>query len=133
MKKDFTDPIVEFSTLIEILRGRTLQQPEQRGYTYLVDGEAEGDHLTYAALDCQARSIGALLQSYQAAGDRALLLYPAGLEFIAAAIALLAASSSTRRYAPVLAILRCPRYWRTFSMPAVFIVCIPIECFKQWG
>ena len=37
------------------------------------------------------------------------------------------------RYAPVLAILRCPRYWRTFSMPAVFIVCIPIECFKQWG
>jgi len=84
MKKDFTDPIVEFSTLIEILRGRTLQQPEQRGYTYLVDGEAEGDHLTYAALDCQARSIGALLQSYQAAGDRALLLYPAGLEFIAA-------------------------------------------------
>src|ERR1700687_2046354 len=44
----------------------------------------EGDHLTYAALDCQARSIGALLQSYRARGERALLLYPAGLEFIAA-------------------------------------------------
>src|SRR5450759_670711 len=84
MKKDLTDPIVEFSTLVEILRWRALHQPEQRTYTYLVDGEAEGDNLTYAALDCQARSIGALLQSYRASGERALLLYPAGLEFIAA-------------------------------------------------
>lgn len=83
-KEDVTDSIVELSTLVEILRWRALQQPEQRTYTYLVDGEAEGDHLTYAALDCQARSIGALLQSYQANGGRALLLYPAGLEFIAA-------------------------------------------------
>ena len=84
MKKDLTDPIAEFSTLVEILRWRAIQQPEQRTYTYLVDGEAEGDALTYAALDCQARSIGALLQSYRASGERALLLYPAGLEFIAA-------------------------------------------------
>jgi len=84
MKKDLTDPIAEFSTLVEILRWRAIQQPEQRTYTYLVDGEAEGDHLTYAALDCQARSIGALLQSYGASGERALLLYPAGLEFITA-------------------------------------------------
>jgi len=84
MKKDLPDPIVEFCTLVEILRWRALQQPEQRTYIYLVDGEAEGDDLTYAALDCQARSIGALLQSYRASGERALLLYPAGLEFIAA-------------------------------------------------
>ena len=84
MKKDLTDPIAEFSTLVEILRWRAIQQPEQRTYTYLVDGEAEGDNLTYAALDCQARSLGALLQSYQASGERALLLYPAGLEFITA-------------------------------------------------
>src|ERR1700736_1856580 len=84
MKKDLTDPVAEFSTLVEILRWRALQQPEQRTYTYLVDGEAEGDNLTYAALDSQARSIGALLQSYRASGERALLLYPAGLEFIAA-------------------------------------------------
>ena len=84
VKQDFVDPIVEFSTLVEVLRWRALQQPEQRTYTYLLDGETEGDHLTYAALDCQARSIGALLQSYRASGERALLLYPAGLEFIAA-------------------------------------------------
>jgi acyl-CoA synthetase (AMP-forming)/AMP-acid ligase II len=53
-------------------------------YTYLVDGEIEGANLTLAALDWQARGIGALLQSYRASGERALLLYPAGLEFIPA-------------------------------------------------
>ena len=84
MKRDRAKPGVEFSTLIEVLRWRALQQPEFRAYTYLLDGEAEGDHLTSEALDRLARSIGALLQSYQAAGERALLLYPAGLEFIAA-------------------------------------------------
>ena len=84
VKQTFTDPTVEFSTLVDILRWRALQQPEQRTYTYLFDGESEGDQLTYAALDFQARSIGALLQSYRAGTERALLLYPAGLEFVAA-------------------------------------------------
>jgi acyl-CoA synthetase (AMP-forming)/AMP-acid ligase II len=84
LKRNYTEQVVEFSTLVEILRWRALRQPELRTYTYLLDGEAEGDHLTNAALDCQARSIGALLQSHRTVGERALLLYPAGLEFIAA-------------------------------------------------
>lgn len=84
MNRAPTGELVKFSTLIEVLRWRALQQPEARGYTYLLDGEVEGEHLTYAALDYQARSIGALLQSYGARGERALLLYPTGLEFIAA-------------------------------------------------
>ncbi len=53
-------------------------------YAYLVDGEIEAAHLTHEALDRQARAIGAILQSYRARGERALLLYPAGLEFIPA-------------------------------------------------
>ena len=75
---------VKASTLVELLRGRALRQPEQRIYTYLVDGEIEGVNLSLAELDWQARAIGALLQSYRASGERALLLYPAGLEFIPA-------------------------------------------------
>lgn len=77
-------PTAKTSTLVELLCWRALEQPEQRIYTYLVDGEIEGAHLTYEALDCQARAMGALLQSYRANGERALLLYPAGLEFIPA-------------------------------------------------
>jgi acyl-CoA synthetase (AMP-forming)/AMP-acid ligase II len=77
-------PIVEFSTLVKVLRWRALEQPEQRIYSHLVDGEKEGTHLTYAALDWQARAIGAMLQTHCAGGARVLLLYPTGLEFIAA-------------------------------------------------
>jgi acyl-CoA synthetase (AMP-forming)/AMP-acid ligase II len=72
------------SSLVELLRWRALEEPQHRIYTYLVDGETEGADLTYEALDSQARAIGALLQSYQSSGERALLLYPAGLEFISA-------------------------------------------------
>jgi len=84
MPQNSVDPIQEFSTLVEILRWRALHQPEQRTYTYLLDGESAGDHLTHARLDTLARSIGALLQGHRSTGERALLLYPAGLEFIAA-------------------------------------------------
>jgi acyl-CoA synthetase (AMP-forming)/AMP-acid ligase II len=72
------------SNLVELLRWRALQQPDQKIYVYLADGEVEGAHLTHAELDSQSRAIGALLQSFGASGERALLLYPAGLEFIPA-------------------------------------------------
>lgn len=71
-------------TLVELLRFRALQQPDKRVYTFLVDGETEAVHLTYGELDRQARTIGALLQSLWVSGERALLLYPPGLEYIAA-------------------------------------------------
>ena len=53
-------------------------------FTYLVDGENEQVHLTYAELDGRARAIGAWLESLGLVGQRALLLYPPGLEFITA-------------------------------------------------
>jgi len=72
------------STLVELLRWRALKQPNQRAYTFLLDGEREEVHLTYGELDRQARAIAALLQDMKAEGERALLLYPPGLEYIAA-------------------------------------------------
>ena len=41
-------------------------------------------HLSYAGLDERARAIAALLQEHGAAGERVLLLYPPGLDYIAA-------------------------------------------------
>ncbi|HVG32646.1 MAG TPA: beta-ketoacyl synthase N-terminal-like domain-containing protein [Pyrinomonadaceae bacterium] len=72
------------STLIELLRWRAEHQPARHAYTYLADGEAEEGSLTYAELDERARAVASWLQSLGAAGDRALLLYPPGLDFIAA-------------------------------------------------
>jgi len=78
------DPAEAFATLVDLLRWRALYQPDQRTHTFLADGENEDGHLTHALLDLQARALAALLQGYRTAGERALLLYPPGLEFIAA-------------------------------------------------
>ena len=81
---DFAATPWQCSTLVELLRWRARHQPERRAYTFLVDGEVAEVSLTYAELDRQARSIAAYLQSLGATGERALLLYPPGLEYIAA-------------------------------------------------
>nr|VFK64743.1 MAG: Acyl transferase domain-containing protein [Candidatus Kentron sp. UNK]VFK71219.1 MAG: Acyl transferase domain-containing protein [Candidatus Kentron sp. UNK] len=72
------------STLVELLRHRAQVQPDKTAYTFLKDGEIEEASVTYAQLDRRARAIAAQLQSISAPGERALLLYHAGLEFIAA-------------------------------------------------
>ena len=71
-------------TLVELLQTRAKQTPEGHAYTFLLNGKVESDPLSYGALDRQARAIGALLQQQQAKGERALLLYPQGLEVLAA-------------------------------------------------
>ena len=50
-----TDLLLESSTLVELSRRRAEQQGEQRAYTFLLDGEGEEAHLTYAELDRRAR------------------------------------------------------------------------------
>ena len=72
------------TTLVELLRGRALHGGDRHAYTFLIDGKQESPPLTYGELDRQARAIAALLQQHQAQGERALLLYPQGLEVIAA-------------------------------------------------
>ena len=70
--------------MVELLRYRATQQGGKTTYTFLVDGETAEAYLTYGELDQRARMIAAWLQSQQAAGERVLLLYPPGLEYIAA-------------------------------------------------
>lgn len=70
-------------TLIDLLRDRASQHP-QIAYTFLEDGEREGNWLTYQQLDRKARSIAGYLQSQLSVGERVLLVYPQGLEAIAA-------------------------------------------------
>lgn len=75
---------MQCKTLIDLLQLRAEQQADKRAYTFMVDGKVEGKTFTYAELDLQARAIAAQLQQYYAQGERALLLYPQGLEFLAA-------------------------------------------------
>ncbi len=70
--------------LVGLLRQRAETIGRQRAFTFLLDGEQQREYLTYSQLDARARSIAGYLQSRGLAGERALLLYPSGPEFIAA-------------------------------------------------
>lgn len=72
------------TSLVDILQWRSANQPEQLAFRFLKDGEEEEELLSYQELDERARSVAALLQASASRGDRALLLFPAGLDFIAA-------------------------------------------------
>ena len=72
------------SNLVDLLQHRAAHQAQDWAFSYLVDGEIEEIHWTYEELDRRARAIGAWLQAHSLEGERALLLYPPGLDFIAA-------------------------------------------------
>ncbi|HYO64056.1 MAG TPA: amino acid adenylation domain-containing protein, partial [Pyrinomonadaceae bacterium] len=81
---DSTEALPEALTLVDLLRLRARNHPDRLAYTFLVDGETEEVNVTYGELDRQARAVAASLQPLVSAGDRVLLLYPPGLEYIAA-------------------------------------------------
>jgi len=72
------------STLVNILIYRAHNQPQQKAYTFIKNVEQEVDSLTYEELHLRAVAIASHLQSLNLVGDRALLLYQPGLEFITA-------------------------------------------------
>ncbi len=72
------------ATLADMLRWRGGTQPDRLAYTFLEDGEDRSSGITYAALDAEARRIAARLRAAGAVGERVLLAYPPGLDYIAA-------------------------------------------------
>ena len=79
-----TNPSQPISTLVDLLRHRSYHQADQIAFTFLRDGEEEQDCWSYQMLDKRARAIAVHLQSLNSSGKRALLIYPPGLDFIAA-------------------------------------------------
>ncbi|WP_071187608.1 AMP-binding protein [Trichormus sp. NMC-1] len=73
-----------YSNLVDLLRYRALNQPNQTAFKYLEDEEGLESTLTYQQLDAKARSIAVYLQNLSTPGERVLLLYPPGMDYIAA-------------------------------------------------
>ncbi len=73
------------STLVEILEDRAARQSGELIYTFLYGHEQHS--LTYSQLNARARSTAATLLEHCAPGDRALLIYPPGLDYIVALFA----------------------------------------------
>ena len=71
-------------TWLDVLHSRADFQPDRTAFTWLATDTDHDASITYAELDRRARSIGGLLQSTGPPGERALLLLPPGLDFVAA-------------------------------------------------
>jgi amino acid adenylation domain-containing protein len=66
------------------LARRAERQGDAVGYDFLANGEREGESWTYGELDARARAFAYALDRRGGRGERALLLFPPGLEFVAA-------------------------------------------------
>ena len=75
---------MEFVSIVERLDERSRVQAAMFAVRFLVDGESREESWTYGQLGSRVRAIGAALAARGAAGKRALLLFPPGLEYVAA-------------------------------------------------
>src|SRR5262245_17785744 len=77
-------PSKDCPTLVELLCQRALEDPDRAAFTFLADADTEKGTLTYRELDRRARAVAGTLQSLGLVGERVLLLYPPGLDYVAA-------------------------------------------------
>ncbi len=71
------------SHLVDVLRYWADQQPDQVAF-YLFDGEQAESRLTFSELERASRAIAVDLIDRGCAGERAILMFPPGLEFVKA-------------------------------------------------
>ena len=71
-------------TIVEIARSRAEQTPARTAYTFLDVNLEPRDTLSYEQLDRCARRIAQAARAHAVPGDRVLLIYPPGLEFVCA-------------------------------------------------
>src|SRR5690242_14127744 len=67
-----------------ILQAHASKRPHQRAFVFLNSHGAVADELTFADLDRRARRIAEELIEFDLRGKRVLLMFPPGLEFVAA-------------------------------------------------
>jgi len=77
------DPQTDFGNIVSCLRRRAMDRPGDAAFVGMASDPSQQTTMTYGELDRRARAIAASLQDMGLAGERVVLAYPAGLEFIA--------------------------------------------------
>ena len=73
-----------FTDWVELLQTRAATHPDTLLYRFLEFGDVDGPKVeqSYAEFESRVRAIAAHLQAHCAVGDRALLLYAPGIDFV---------------------------------------------------
>jgi acyl-CoA synthetase (AMP-forming)/AMP-acid ligase II len=74
----------QFSSLVAVLEHRAATQAQERALVFLTDRGAEESVLTFGELHDAANAVAQRLAAVAKPGDRALLVFPPGLEFVIA-------------------------------------------------
>src|SRR5262249_44607157 len=72
------------TTFVDVLAHAATRHPDRPAFTYLASGEGNEVVLTYGTLHRQAGQVADRLRTLAAPGERALLVYPPGLDFASA-------------------------------------------------
>ncbi len=93
MKQQLPDDIPGYGSFLEVLQARASDRPDARVFSFesYVEGSVRQDSLTWGELERGARTLGARLEALGLEGERAVLLFPPGLEFVTAFFGCLAA------------------------------------------
>ena len=73
-----------FNSLVDLITRRAVEQHDERGYVFLSDKGDEEAALTFGELHRRAMAVAAQLRESGSPGERALLLFGPGLDFIIA-------------------------------------------------
>ena len=73
-----------YPSLVTLLAKRAESQPDERAYIFLGDRGAEEAAITFRELHHAAQALAARLAKIARPGDRAILVFPPGLEFLVA-------------------------------------------------
>ena len=76
--------MISFTSMVDLLEHRAATQADERAYIFLTDRGAEESTLTFAGLFERANALAGRLAAVAKQGDRALLVFPPGLEFVVA-------------------------------------------------
>lgn len=71
-------------TMVQVLRSRAATQANELAFVFLDHNCNVLDQTTFAALDASARSVGSKLTSRGLSGERIMMVFPSGLDFVAA-------------------------------------------------
>lgn len=83
----------KLSTFLDVIQAQAALRPESIVYRFLPNGEDEELTLTYAQVARRAKIIAAALQQADCTGGRVLLLYPPGLDYVAAMLGCLSSGA----------------------------------------
>ncbi len=87
---DFTSSS-KLRSLVDLLDRRSAEKPDAKAFVFVPERGGAHIHLTYAELHRRARAVATSLAQRTVAGDRAILLFPPGLDFLVAFFGCLAA------------------------------------------